>query len=202
MGFTSQLIVDMIELDKPLVGAIYPKREIDLERLVKLTAEGRPPDQALARSHNFIFRRKKGPRSPELEGFIEVDGCGTGIMLVKRSCIETMLGKFPELSDENAKASPLTKDLVRLIRAFDPLIVDGTRLSEDFSFCQRWRQCGGKVWANINHEITHVGIQHFKGRFQDARNHGVPVAAGQRPPLKIVTGRVPRSTSADKARRK
>jgi hypothetical protein len=32
------------------------------------------------------------------------------------------------------------------------------RLSEDMSFCYRWiNQCGGEIWANVNHRISHVG---------------------------------------------
>jgi hypothetical protein len=85
-------------------------------------------------------------KSPHPE-FIEVEGCGAGILLIKRSCIETMLQTLPEISDAKAKtASPLAKHLDRLIRAFDALYVDGLRLSEDFSFCHRWRHgCKGEV---------------------------------------------------------
>ena len=60
----------------------------------------------------------------------------------------------PNCPDTNAaKTSPLAKNLDRLIRAFDPLFVDNARLSEDFSFCHRWRKCGGQIWANAVHEL-------------------------------------------------
>jgi hypothetical protein len=79
-----------------------------------------------------------------------------------------MLRALPELSDvEAARTSPLAKDFSRLIRAFDPLFVDKTRLSEDFSFCHRWRQCGGQIWANTAHQITHAGLHRFKARYSD-----------------------------------
>ena len=46
-----------------------------------------------------------------------------------------MLKEFPELSDTKAsKTAPIAKKLDRLIRAFNPVVIDGTRLSEDFSF--------------------------------------------------------------------
>src|SRR5258705_2305761 len=53
------------------------------------------------------------------------------------------------------------RTLTRLIRAFDPVAVDGARLSEDFSFCHRWRQCGGQIWADTAPAITPVGLYRF-----------------------------------------
>jgi hypothetical protein len=170
MGFEPRVVLDMLALDKPLVGVVYPKREIDLERYAKLVAEGRSAENARARAHNYIFRKNGRSGLPDRNGFIEVDGCGAGILLVRRDCIDGMLARFPELSDSSAKkTSPIARDLDRLIRAFEPIMLDGARLSEDYAFCHRWRQCGGEVWANIAHEISHIGLHRFKGRYKDAR---------------------------------
>jgi hypothetical protein len=51
----------------------------------------------------------------------------------ERNCIAALLKRAPQLSDETGKdRSPLTRDLPRLIRAFDPLVrEDSARLSED-----------------------------------------------------------------------
>lgn len=187
MGFAPELITDMMNFGTPVVGVVYPKRQIDLDRLTKLAASGDSPVLALARSHEFIVRNPR--KTTYRNGFIEVDGCGTGIMLIKRDCVEELLRKFPQLSDTAAKKlSPLAKDLDRLIRAFDPVTVDGARLSEDYSFCHRWRQCGGEVWASIAHEITHIGLHSFKGRYQDAQR-GPRVTVGKTA-IRTVTGRV------------
>jgi len=104
-------------------------------------------------------------------GFVEVEACGAGILLIERRCIAALLRRAPEMSDEASKGrTPLTRDLPRLIRAFDPVVRDdGARLSEDFAFCHRWRQlCGGQVWASVAHQITHVGLHHFAARYSDA----------------------------------
>src|SRR5262245_28806784 len=70
MGFDAQLIVDMIMFDKPLTGVVYPKREIDLERLGRLVAEGKPAARARARAHNWILRENTRSRLPDRQGFI------------------------------------------------------------------------------------------------------------------------------------
>jgi hypothetical protein len=191
MGYEPKLIGEMVRIDKPIVGVIAPKRQIDLDRLAELARNGAPTKRAIARSHSFLIRPAKGAsKSPSIPGFVHVEGCGAGILLIKRDCIKTMLERLPALSDTAAsKTSPLAlaKKLTRLIRAFDPLTVDGARLSEDFSFCHRWRQqCGGEVWANISHEITHVGLQRFSGRYADAMTSGP----------RIVMGTLPRQSAA------
>jgi hypothetical protein len=196
MGFDAQLVLDMVALDEPVVGVVAPKRQIDLDKLAKLSAEGQPIDKAKAGAHTFIVHRKPGVKTSK-SGFIEVNACGTGIMLVKRDCLTKMLSAMPELSDSKAaKTSPLATDLSRLIRAFDPLVVDGSRLSEDFSFCHRWRQCDGQIWASVAHPITHVGLHRFKARYSDRAPTRVVVSQPPRPGgARSVTGRVRRPDS-------
>jgi hypothetical protein len=173
MGFDPQLVFDMVEFDKPLVGAIYPKRQLDLKRFAKAAAEGQPIERALANTQEFVVR--KPSRETVRKGFIQVKGCGTGILLVQRACIDAMLKKLPEIIDTTA-SSRIAKGFDRVIRAFDFLTVDGARLTEDYSFCHRWRrQCGGEVWANVTHEIVHMGMQRFTGRYSDAQGSRVKV---------------------------
>ena len=175
MGFEPQLIFDMVDFDKPVVGAVYPKRQIDLDRFAKAIAAGKSVEKAEAGAHEFIVQ--KPSRGTAHKGFMRVDSCGTGILLVQRACIELMLGKMPDIVDNRPpSALSLSKEPGRLIRAFEFLTVEGMRLSEDYSFCYRWREkCGGEVWANISHEITHVGIRHFKARYSDAPRPGVRI---------------------------
>ena len=184
MGFEPQLIADMIAFDKPVVGVAYPKRKIDLHRVATLAGAGEPSDRAITKAHEFVLRRLRREGRPKVvNGFMEVEGCGAGILLIQRSCVETMLRRIPELNDEKAKkTSPITKDLDRLIRAFDILHIDGLRLSEDYSFCHRWRNlCQGEVWVSVDHAITHIGLKEFKSRYADRLAVGprVSVAPGQ-----------------------
>jgi hypothetical protein len=50
--------------------------------------------------------------------------------------------------------------------AFFDCIIDRetkTYLSEDYSFCQRWRTIGGEIWLDLNSKLVHSGVQHFAG---------------------------------------
>ena len=64
MGFEPQLIFDMIAFDKPVIGVIYTKRQINLKRLAELAAKGEPAERAIARAHDFIVRPVRGRRRP------------------------------------------------------------------------------------------------------------------------------------------
>jgi hypothetical protein len=181
MGFDPQLIIDRVAFDKPVVGAVYPKRNIELNRVARLAQSGISPGDAVARAQEFVLRSLPSKRKRQIvDGFMEVEGCGAGILLIQRSCIEALLRADPALSDNKiTKSNPLMRDLNRIIRAFDILDVHGMRLSEDLSFCYRLRSlCGGKIWASINHETVHLGLKEFRGRYADllAIDSGVPVS--------------------------
>ena len=148
MGFEPELIRDILNFDKPLAGAFYARRQM-------------PPSvvgAALKEDHSF----------PDIKnGFLPAAYIGAGVMMIKRSMITEMLEKKPELIDAlpNVLAQATNLPLTRLIRAFDPILEDNRRLSEDISFCSRWAECGGEIWANVMHKIDHVGMFNFHLRY-------------------------------------
>lgn len=148
MGFEPELIRDMLAFDKPLTGAFYARRQM-------------PPSvvgAALHEDHSF----------PDIkQGHLPAAYVGAGVMLIKRSMVKELIEKKPELIDAlpSVLANATTLPLTRLIRAFDCILEDNRRLSEDISFCQRWRDVGGEVWANVMHKIDHVGPFNFHLRY-------------------------------------
>ena len=193
MGFPAALIGEMLDFGQPLVGAVYPKRALDVKRVAQLAAEDKDAAHAVAKAQDFVLRSRRGARAaPGQPGFLEVEACGSGLLLIQRACIDGMLKAMPEISDTRAKTtSPLAKNLDRLIRAFDVLFVNGMRLSEDFSFCHRWRHgCKGEVWASIAHEITHIGLHRFTGRYLEKLSGGSDQVVERRDGKTVVTGRL------------
>lgn len=151
MGFSPQLIIDMINFNKPLVGALCPKKKLPIE---------------------FAGRAKVGD-AKVVNGFMEVNGVGGAVMLISREVVTAMLAKFPDIIDtvtvknHAAKAILDGQGVTRLIKAFNKIHIDGEEFSEDLSFCHRWNQCGGDIWANIMHPVTHVGLHEFTGAYYD-----------------------------------
>jgi hypothetical protein len=149
MGWEPGLINDYIRFDKPLVGTLYAKRKMPASIV------GTVPD-----GHSI---------KDVQHGFMRATGLGGGLMMISREVVTTMLEKMPELSDpipsSLAEATPDLK-LKRIIRAFDKIRDANRRLSEDMAFCARWLDCGGEIWANVNHRISHIGPFDYAIRYQ------------------------------------
>jgi hypothetical protein len=155
----------MIALNEPLVGTLYPKRRIDLKKLH--AAADMPYEKALAHSVEFIGAVRKPMRGKGT--FLSVDRCGTGIMLISRGCIETMIARLPELVDTRRfKGMPFAKKFTRFITPFDKIKTDDLEWSEDFSFCRRWvNDCGGMIWAHTSRNIRHAGAMVVDTKYAD-----------------------------------
>src|SRR6202012_5726204 len=50
MGFPSALITEMIDIDRPLVGAVYPKRTLDVKKVAELAAKERDATGAIPKA--------------------------------------------------------------------------------------------------------------------------------------------------------
>jgi hypothetical protein len=40
-------------------------------------------------------------------------------------------------------------------------------MGEDYAFCRRWTDMGGKVWVNPEIKMGHVGYKTFQGHLGD-----------------------------------
>lgn len=150
MRFDPGLIIDMLDTGKDLIGCIYPKRTLPIQ-WVGSALEGDPVVE---------------------NGLMKMEGVGFGVTLISRPCVQAILdaGKTDIETDLTRHAAgKMLKEqgINRLIRAFDTVHLPTRRLSEDLSFCHRYREAGGEVWAAVNHRVTHVGTYGFSGRYAD-----------------------------------
>lgn len=90
----------------------------------------------------------------------EIPFVGAAFMMISRECAEKMAKSYPELEYNNPDGEPE-------YAVFDPVILkDGPtrrRLSEDYSFCWRWRRLGGKVEVKMDVTLGHSGSHRFQG---------------------------------------
>jgi hypothetical protein len=142
MAFEPSLAERLLSFGKPVIGTIYPRRSLDLRRLKELIAT-HGFDHALALAHDWNVRFL-GPQLEVRGGLCKVEGIGLGFTLIERACLEELAPDCPTYQ------SPFTGAPVR---AFFREMGD----SEDYSFCKRWIQRGGDVWAFVDADIWHVG---------------------------------------------
>lgn len=152
MGFDWRMVQDMVAFDKPLIGAMYSRRCM--------------PPSVVAQP------LKDDTIEDVVDGHLEVAKVGFGVVLLKRECIDEMIRQHPEWRTEPRglfKERLEHEGIPYLLRLFDKVRFDGGGgLSEDFSFCYRWREmCAGKVWANVNYPVIHIGSFDYTIRYAD-----------------------------------
>ena len=165
VGFDASLINRMIDLDESVVGVVSPERRIDLK---KLHAEAdQPYEKAVARSLEFPVQAAENPQHKP--GFVQVDRCGSEILLVSRDCITRMLQCCPELVDKNIGKYPkIARKFDTFLTPFNKIQTDSERLSEDDSFCHRWvNLCGGRIYANVDSPVQYMETLAVETRYED-----------------------------------
>lgn len=166
MGFDAGLIHAMIALGEPVVGAIYPRRAIDLKKLHSLG--GLDFEKAYAQACSFIGEPGAHLHPKDLR-FAKVQRCGTGILLISREAVRRMIEACPDIVD-NLRFRKLSfgSKFEQFLTPFDKVKLDDAELSEDFSFCHRWTtECKGSIYASIGADIEHVGELTVKAKFSD-----------------------------------
>ncbi len=96
-------------------------------------------------------------RDPETNLF-EVEGVGTGFFRITRSAAKRMVAAYP---DDWYTDPTCPNMIVRDLFSFS--VEDHQLYSEDYNFCRRWRKIGGKVWADADQVLDHVGYATFRG---------------------------------------
>lgn len=103
---------------------------------------------------------------------IEVDYAGTGFMLIRRNVFYEMAEAYPSLKRQEAKVDgDVLKKTWNIWNFFgqmpstsvwaenDPPI----ELSEDYAFCKRYKDMGGKIVMDPSVRLKHVGSYVYDG---------------------------------------
>lgn len=147
--------------DKQVVAGMYPLKVLNWDpRTAEHLQNGEDIRSAslqyVGHPHPAETRKREGT-------FITGDYCGTGFMMIRRDAVVQMNAAYPELLCRSTPAHSNAKPL-EAHALFECMIdKDGTYLSEDFAFCQRWRDIGGEIWLDTQGRLTHTGAYEFPG---------------------------------------
>lgn len=144
-------LVRLIDANEDVVAGIYPRRV----------------DDAAGRFHCHLLDQKE--HTIDGRGLLEVEAVPAGFVCIKRHVLEAMCEHYAD-TKISFKQCPegVAWDLFDGIRYTDP--DDGLqhKYGEDYSFCKRWRQMGGKIHIIPNIHMGHIGPKIWQASFSEA----------------------------------
>jgi hypothetical protein len=138
IGWEPWHLLALLNRDVDVIGGLYPMKTLPIKWVV-----------------NGFEGAETGP-----DNLQEVSKTGTGFMLVKRHVFEK-LNAHPAVKPFNNDIG-LPKELDQHLRTYyDTAVRENRYYSEDWTFCENWRDLGGKIWVDTRVLLRHVGSYVF-----------------------------------------
>ena len=139
IGWEPWHLLVLLDAQKDVIGGLYPMKSLP----VKWCVNGIPGK----------------PEEPDGK-LIEVTKTGTGFMLIKRDVFEK-LNAHPAVRHFNNDIG-LPKELDPFMKTyFDTAVREGRYYSEDWTFCENWRDLGGQIFVDKRVLLKHTGTYVF-----------------------------------------
>jgi hypothetical protein len=139
IGWEPWHLLALLNHDKDVIGGLYPMKSLPVKWCVNgIPGKAEEPDGKL----------------------IEVTKTGTGFLLIKRDVFDK-LNAHPAVRHFNNDIG-LPKELDPYMKTyFDTAVREGRYYSEDWTFCENWRDIGGQVWVDKRVLLRHTGTYTF-----------------------------------------
>lgn len=169
MGVPPDTFTRLIRSGHEVCGLTYPKREIDLQRFYNSARAGAEFEAARVGALNFIaagaFIHNNGTIDIK-DSFIEMRELPGGCLVIRRSALEKMWKAIPSIRQtEGISDVEGQMGMTKIIRCFDNIQKGNVKVSEDLSFCRRWREIGGQIHALFDVPVAHYGHMKFEGAY-------------------------------------
>jgi len=144
IGWEPWHLLAMLNRDVDVIGGLYPMKSLPVKWCV-----------------NGFEGAEEGP-----DGLQEVTKTGTGFLLIKRdvfSKLDAHPAVKPFMNDIGlpAELNPFMKTY------FDTAVRENRYYSEDWTFCENFRDIGGKIWVDKRILLRHTGTYVFDFATQD-----------------------------------
>ncbi len=165
IGFTPPQVFRLIESGADVIAGCYPVKRVNWDKARKVMASGHPnlPSASL----DYVLELDDPDQVRVVNGFTRVRYAGTGFLMIRRQVLEKMCAHpaYAPLKFEREHSLDALAGSPNRFALFECMIdpATGTYLSEDFSFCKRWTDIGGEIWADLESRLDHVGPSVFHG---------------------------------------
>jgi hypothetical protein len=159
MSFKPDLCARMLAADKPIVGIIAPRKSLDFGRVAKALQAGLPLQSAVQLGLVWFYPRDGTKPMPA--PILEVQWVGFGVVLIKREALDSMIAK----GVANRQRAEDGGERYNFFGIRPQDVAGEEHITEDVSFCRRWkRDCGGEIWA-MTDDIIHIGDFGYGGSY-------------------------------------
>lgn len=164
VDFEPETVIRLLNSGHDISVAVYPKKVVMWDQAAGAVKEGDDRNMEML-SSSLVLNFKQRQCAVE-NGFVEILDGPTGFMMIKRDVFTRMETHFPDLWCKNDHAN---RDFDDYHACFDCMIDPDSKryLSEDYAFCRRWQQMGGKIYADVQATLGHVGNLPFTGCLKD-----------------------------------
>ena len=163
IGWEPWHLLLLLHHDKDVIGGMYPLKGLPVKWCVNGIEGGLEEDMGRVQ---------------------EVSKTGTGFMCIKRHVFEKLVdhpATIPFINDIGLPEE-LNKDMRTF---FDTDVREGRYYSEDWTFCENWRDLGGKVWIDKRVLLKHTGTYTYDHVGQEATYKALHAELKDRAPLVI-----------------
>ena len=145
IGWEPWHLLVMLDAQKDVIGGLYPMKSLPVKWCV-----------------NGIPGKEEDPAT----NLVEVSKTGTGFMLIKRDVFDKMNAHPAVRTFANDIGLP--RELDQYMKTyFDTAVREGRYYSEDWTFCENWRDLGGQIWIDKRVLLRHTGTYTFDGNAQE-----------------------------------
>lgn len=182
-------IIKLLCHDKNIIGGVYPIKKYKWNKILQkdaITGEYNSISKIQQRKHkseltnmisdnNYIMHNLVDYNFNYLDerihikdNILKVKHIATGFMMIKRHVIESMIKAFPSTKYTDDVNFLTTDENKYAYALFDCSVENGTYCSEDWVFCNRWRNMGGNIFVDVTITLTHTGIEDYKGLYMSS----------------------------------
>ncbi len=177
LGFRADDILAMLFLQKDVIGLPYAVKGINWERIKRAVEAGVPADRLHLFTPMITFNMLPGVETFAINEPLEVKHIATGLMLIKREVFDKLALAHPEweytLMYNEYKSAEYKTQWAFFRIGIEP--ETNHYLSEDYQFCQDWRDLGGKIWTLPWAKTDHVGSYPFECDLSTIADAKVPI---------------------------
>lgn len=163
-GFDAIAVCKMVEENVDIIGAPVPMKGINWDRVRQAALDGKEDLSKSTSMYNVNLSPEHKEQLLANPGkMLEVDYVGSGLIMIKRSVFEKM--------EEHVDKYLIDQKNIGDIQQFSEMKnywytgVDPNSkrlLSEDYQFCQLWKDLGGKIYLAPYVKVTHAGTYWFE----------------------------------------